>query len=64
MADVNTASQLQDGWSGSQCPDYDGDDDEHEMILVDQQIQVVNGEPVIRLTAQCTCGWSDEKIID
>lgn len=62
MADETTAQQLMDGWAGyGKCPEYD-EDDEHQ-ISVTQQITVNNGQPVISLSAQCTCGWSEMRTI-
>ncbi len=59
---VETADELQTGWSGTKCPEYDGDDDKHQ-ISVSQQITVLDGLPAIQLMGQCTCGWSEQTTI-
>ena len=59
---VDIADELQTGWSGTKCPDYDGNDDEHQ-VSVSQQITVVDGHPAIELLAQCVCGWSEQTTI-
>lgn len=56
-------TQLEEKWDGFKCPEYDGDDEEHDKIYVSQQLNVTRGEPVIKLTAECTCGWSEQRTI-
>ena len=56
---TETPSELSEHWSGTKCPEYDGDDDEHQ-INISQQLVIVNGGPAIELTGQCTCGWMDQ----
>jgi len=49
--------------AGSQCPEYDGDDEEHEVVDVTETFVISNDEPAIQLTARCTCGWQEQRII-